>query len=54
MVFTSLNVDEDEGAYVALRARGFRTVPVTVIGERVIVGFEPVALDEAIAVLRRL
>jgi glutaredoxin len=52
--FTSTNVDEDERAYEALRARGFRTVPVTVIGDRVIAGFDPVALADAIGSKRRL
>jgi glutaredoxin-like protein NrdH len=51
--FTSYNVDEDEHAYDALIARGFRTVPVTVIGERVLKGFNPVELADAVAEWRR-
>ena len=47
--FTAYNVDEDERAYDELLARGWRTVPVTVIGERVLKGFNPVELASAIA-----
>lgn len=47
--FTTYNVDEDAAAYDALIARGFRTVPVTVIGERTLTGFDPSALASAIA-----
>ena len=46
--FTARNVDEDNGAYDELIARGFRTVPVTIIGERVIRGFDPDALVSAV------
>ena len=51
--FTSYNVDEDEHAYDELSARGFRTVPVTVIGNRVLKGFNPVELADAVAEWRR-
>jgi len=47
--FTAYNVDEDERAYDELLARGWRTIPVTVIGERVLKGFNPVELADAIA-----
>ena len=47
--FTAHNVDEDEGAYDDLLARGWRTVPVTIVGERVLKGFNPVELADAIA-----
>jgi glutaredoxin len=47
--FTAFNVDEDDRAYDDLIARGFRTVPVTVIGERVVMGFDADALTAAIA-----
>jgi glutaredoxin-like protein NrdH len=47
--FTAYNIDEDERAYDELLARGWRTVPVTVIGERVLKGFNPVELASAIA-----
>jgi glutaredoxin len=51
--FTAYNVDEDERAYDELIARGWRTVPVTVIGERVLQGFNPVELADAVAEWRR-
>ena len=51
--FTAYNVDEDEGAYDDLLARGWRTVPVTIVGERVLKGFNPVELADAIAEWRR-
>ena len=51
--FTRYNVDEDQHAYDELLARGWRTVPVTVIGERVLKGFNPVELADAIAEWRR-
>ena len=49
MPFTAYNVDEDERAYDDLIARGFRTVPVAVIGDRVVNGFDAGALSAAIA-----
>ena len=51
--FTAYNVDEDERAYDELLARGWRTVPVTVIGERVLKGFNPVELAAAVAEWRQ-
>ena len=48
--FTAHNVDEDDAAYDALIARGWRTVPVTVIGDQVVKGFDADALAKAIAV----
>ena len=50
--FTAYNVDEDEHAYDELVARGWRTVPTTIIGERVLQGFNPVELADAIAAWR--
>jgi hypothetical protein len=47
--FTVLNVDEDDRAYDALLARGLRSVPVTVVGDRVIRGYDPAALEQALA-----
>ena len=44
-----MNVDEDERAYDALIARGLRTVPVTIIGDRVVRGYDPAALAQALA-----
>ena len=53
MPFTDYNVDEDPHAYDELLARGLRSVPVTVIGERVLKGFNPVELADAIAEWRQ-
>jgi hypothetical protein len=47
--FTAYNVDEDDRAYDDLIARGLRTVPVTIIGDRIVKGFDVAALTEAIA-----
>lgn len=47
--FTVMNVDEDDRAYDALLARGLRTVPVTIIGDRVIRGYDRSALEQALA-----
>ena len=52
VAFTARNVDEDDQAYDELIARGFRTIPVTVIGDRTIKGFDPDALEQALAALR--
>jgi glutaredoxin len=49
VAFTAYNVDEDDRAYDDLIARGFRTVPVTILGERTLTGFDPAALAAAIA-----
>jgi glutaredoxin len=49
VAFTAKNVDEDDRAYDELIARGFRTVPVTIIGERAVKGYDPAALKTAIA-----
>jgi glutaredoxin len=50
--FTAYNVDEDERAYDELLARGWRTIPVTVIGDRVIKGFDAGALTKALEAMR--
>ena len=47
--FTVMNVDEDDRAYDALIARGLRTVPVTFVGDQVIRGYDPAALEQALA-----
>ena len=52
MPFTAFNVDEDDRAYDELIARGYRTIPVTVFGERVVKGYDAEALTAAIAVWR--
>lgn len=49
MSYTVYNVDEDEPAYDELIARGFRTIPVTVIGDRSFTGFDADALAAALA-----
>jgi glutaredoxin len=51
--FEDRNVDEDESAYDDLIARGFRNIPVTVIGEHVIRGFDPAALTAGLEALDR-
>jgi glutaredoxin len=48
VTFIVRDVDEDDGAYDELMAKGWRTVPVTFIGDRAIKGFDPVALREAL------
>ena len=49
MPFTAYNVDEDDRAYDDLIARGWRTVPVTLIGDCVVKGFDVAALTSALA-----
>jgi glutaredoxin len=51
--FTAYNVDEDEKAYDDLVARGWRAVPVTIIGDEVVKGFDPAALAKAVDMWRR-
>jgi glutaredoxin len=46
--FVARNVDEDDEAYRELIARGFRTVPVTFIGERAVRGWDEAALRDAL------
>jgi glutaredoxin len=46
--FTAHNVDEDEAAYDAVIARGFRTVPVTIVGDRALTGYKPTELAAAV------
>jgi hypothetical protein len=52
--FTAYNVDEDDRAYDELVARGWRTVPVTIMGAHVIKGYDADALEAAIAEWRAL
>jgi glutaredoxin len=47
--FTVRDVDDDDGAYEELVARGWRAVPVTFFGDRAIRGFDPVALRQALS-----
>jgi glutaredoxin len=50
--FTVKNVEEDDRAYDELIAFGFRVVPLTVIGDRRIKGYDVDALTAALAALR--
>jgi glutaredoxin len=50
--FTARNIEEDDAAYDELLAHGFRTVPVTVIGDAVVKGFDAGSLTAAIAAWR--
>ena len=47
------DVDEDDGAYNELVKQGWLSVPVTLIGDRAIKGFNPVALREALDAWRQ-
>lgn len=46
--FEERNVEEDPAAYRDLVRRGYQTVPVAFVGERVVTGFDPAALAEAL------
>jgi glutaredoxin len=46
--FTVRNVDEDHDAYTDLLAFGVRAVPLTIIGDRHVKGFDPDALQQAL------
>jgi glutaredoxin len=52
VTFTVRNVDDDLDAYRELTARGFRTVPVTIVGDRALVGFDADALTAALNAFR--
>ena len=47
--FTEYNVSTDGDALKRLVGMGFRTTPVTVIGDERIVGYIPAKLDAALA-----
>jgi glutaredoxin len=51
--FLARDVDDDNAAYRELFARGFRTVPVTVIGDKAIRGYDPEGIKAALAGLYR-
>ena len=51
--FVVRDVDEDDGAYDELVKQGWLSVPVTLIGDRAIKGFNPVALREALDAWRQ-
>ena len=46
--YTVRLIDEDENAFDALIAIGYRSVPVTVIGETIVEGFNPEELTKAL------
>ena len=50
--FTVKYVEEDDSAYDELMALGFRLVPVTVIGQRIVKGYDPAAIMDALAAER--
>ena len=50
--FTAYNVDEDDRAYDDLIARGYRSVPVTIVGDEALTGYDPDALAAATAAWR--
>lgn len=52
VAFVAYNVEEDPAAYDALLAAGYRTVPLTRIGDRDVKGFAPDALAEALSARR--
>jgi glutaredoxin len=46
--FETKNIEEDDAAYDELMKLGARSVPVTVIGDTVITGFDQARLREAL------
>ena len=49
MNFIELNVSRDRQALKELVGMGYRTTPVTAIGNERVVGYSPARLDEALA-----
>jgi glutaredoxin len=49
VAFEDRDIARDPNAISELQKLGFMTTPVTVVGERVIVGFDQAKLDEALA-----
>ena len=47
--FTEYNVSRDREGLKALVDMGYRTTPVTVIGDEKVVGYSPAKLDAALA-----
>ena len=47
--FETKNIEEDDDAYRELIALGARSVPVTLIGEHMVTGFDPEKLRSALA-----
>ena len=48
VAFEDRDITRDPTAISELQKLGFMTTPVTVVGEKVIVGFDQVKLDEAL------
>ena len=46
--FDDRDITQDPSAIVELQKLGFMTTPVTVVGDKVIVGFDVPKLDEAL------
>ena len=49
IAFTERNISEDRDALKSLLGMGFRTTPLTVIGDERIVGYSTVKIDAALA-----
>ena len=47
--FTEYNVSTDREALKRLVGMGYRTTPVTVIGDERLIGYSPSSIDEALA-----
>ena len=47
--FTEYNVSTDREALKRLVDMGYRTTPVTVIGDERLIGYSPSSIDEALA-----
>jgi glutaredoxin len=47
--YDAKNIEDDDRAYDELLALGARSVPVTVIGEHIVTGFDQAALRKALA-----
>ncbi len=46
--FDDFNVSTDRNALKNMISMGYRTTPITVIGENKVVGYSPAKLDEAL------
>ena len=46
--YTEFNVSENREALKELVTKGYRSTPVTVIGEENVVGYSPAIIDEAL------
>ena len=49
--FITKNVDGDDAAYKELIGRGFRSIPVTIIGGEAVRGYDPAAIRAALDAL---